>query len=84
MRQQQLGGGLDPLGGGVVKTIRVSAVSAGSHLINETVRLWDGDTLVIYYEDSEDNAGVKGLRGTTRRIRDEDYLPLRSMNPGGG
>ena len=64
-----------------MKTIRISEVSAGSHLINETVRLWDGDTLVVYYEDSEDSAGVKGLRGTTRRIRNEEYPPLRMMNP---
>ena len=62
-------------------TIRTNQVSAGSHLINETFRLWDGDTLVVYYEDSEDNAGVKGLRGTTRRIRNEDYLPLRMLSP---
>ena len=64
-----------------METIRTNQVSAGSHLINETFRLWDGDTLVIYYEDSEDNAGVKGLRGTTRRIRNEDYLPLRMLSP---
>jgi len=63
----------------LMKTIRISEVSTGSHVINETVRLWDGDTLVIYYEDSEDNAGVKGLRGTTRRIRNESYLPHRVM-----
>ena len=62
-------------------TIRTNQVSAGSHLINETFRLWDGDTLVVYYEDSEDNAGVKGLRGTTRRIRNEAYLPLRMLSP---
>jgi hypothetical protein len=62
-----------------MKTIRISETSAGSHVINETVRLWDGDTLVVYHEDSEDNAGVKGLRGTTRRIRNEDYLPHRVM-----
>ena len=64
-----------------METIRTNQVSAGSHLINETFRLWDGDTLVVYYEDSEDNAGVKGLRGTTRRIRNEDYLPLRMLSP---
>ena len=64
-----------------MKTIRISEVSAGSHLVNETVRLWDGDTLVVYYEDSEDSAGVKGLRGTTRRIRNEEYPPLRMMSP---
>ena len=60
-------------------TIRTNKVSAGSHTLNETVRLWDGDTLVVYYEDSEDNAGVKGLRGTTRRIRNEHYPPHRVM-----
>jgi len=64
-----------------MKNIRISEVSAGSHLVNETVRLWDGDTLVVYYEDGEDNAGVKGLRGTTRRIRNEDYPPLRMLSP---
>jgi hypothetical protein len=64
-----------------MKTIRTNRVSAGSHVINETFRMWDGDTLVIYHEDSEDNAGVKGLRGTTRRIRNEDYPPLRMLSP---
>ena len=64
-----------------MKNIRISEVSAGSHLINETIRLWDGDTLVVYYEDSKDNAGVKGLRGTTRRIRNEDNPPLRMLSP---
>jgi hypothetical protein len=64
-----------------MKTIRTNRVNAGSHVINETFRMWDGDTLVIYHEDSEDNAGVKGLRGTTRRIRNEDYLPLRMLSP---
>ena len=64
-----------------MKNIRISEVSAGSHLINETIRLWDGDTLVVYYEDSKDNAGGKGWRGTTRRIRNEDYPPLRMLSP---
>jgi len=64
-----------------METIRTNQVSAGSHLINETFRLWDGDTLVIYHEDSEDNFGVKGKAGTTRRVCAADYLPLRMLSP---
>jgi len=60
-------------------TIRTNKVSAGSHILNETVRLWDGDSLVIYYVESEDNLGVKGQAGTTRRICNEDYPPHRVM-----
>jgi hypothetical protein len=41
--------------------------------------MWDGDTLVIYHEDSEDNFGVKGKAGTTRRVCATDYLPLRMI-----
>jgi len=62
-----------------MKTIRTNQVSAGSHAINETFRMWDGDTLVIYHEDSEDNFGVKGKAGTTRRVCATDYLPLRMI-----
>jgi hypothetical protein len=49
-------------------------------MVNETFRLWDGDTLVVYHVDSEDNMGVKGDKGTTRRIRNEDYPPHRVMS----
>ena len=62
-----------------MKTIRTSQVSAGSHVINETFRLWSGDTLVVYHEDSEDNTGVKGKAGTTRLVRNEDLPPMRVM-----
>jgi len=48
-------------------------------MVNETFRMWDGDTLVVYHVDSEDNMGVKGDKGTTRRIRNEDYPPHRVM-----
>jgi len=64
-----------------METIRTNQVSAGSHLINETFRMWDGDTLVIYHEDSEDNFGVKGKAGTTRRVCAADYPPLRMLSP---
>jgi len=63
-----------------MRTIRTNQVSAGSHMVNETFRMWDGDTLVVYHVDSEDNMGVKGDKGTTRRIRNEDYPPHRVMS----
>ncbi len=62
-----------------MNTIRTNHVSAGSHIFNETFRLWDGDSLVVYHTDSEDNLGVKGKAGTTRRICNSHYPPHRVM-----
>ena len=62
-----------------MKTTRTNHVGAGSHMINETFRLWSGDTLVVYHQDSEDNMGVKGKAGTSRLIRNEDLPPMRVM-----
>ncbi len=63
-----------------MKTVRTNHVGVGEGFPqNETFRLWDGDTLVVYHAESVDNAGVKGKAGTTRRIRNEDYPPTRVM-----
>jgi|3_EtaG_2_1085321.scaffolds.fasta_scaffold180845_2 hypothetical protein len=63
-----------------MKRVRVNHVGVGEGFPqNETFRTFGGDLVVVYHADSVDNAGVKGKAGTTRRIRNEDYLPLRVM-----
>lgn len=65
----------------VTQRVNFVGVLSGQHsdLHNATFRVPGGDLVVVYYRDSNDNMGVPGKAGTTRRVCNEDLPPLRQM-----